>query len=105
MLNEIDSSEIVVYLARKKFSKRSSAIIRMNDIIRLADFLTENDATIRVNLSLHSLENLSNYTYHQLIFDKDEVIIENMHHPRIKLVMNQYRPSPQTVKMLDRVKL
>lgn len=105
MLNEIDSSEIVVYLARKKFMRRNSAIISMSDIFQLADFLTQNDATIRVNLSLRSLENLSNYTYHQLSFDNDEVRIEDMHHPRIQFVMNQYRPSIQTIKMLNKVQL
>lgn len=105
MLNEIDSSEIVVYLARKKFMRRNSAVISMSDIIQLADFLTQNDATIRVNLSFRSLENLSTYTFHQLSFDNDAVRIEDMHHPRIKLVMNQYRPSPQIVKVLNKVLL
>ena len=40
MFNEIDSSEIVVYLARKKFAGKDSAVISMSEIILLANFLT-----------------------------------------------------------------
>ena len=105
MLNEIDSSEIIVYLARKKFLRRSTAVIRMSDIIQLADFLTQSDATIRVDLSRSSFENLCNYTYHLMSYDSENVKIVNMRHPRIKFVMHQYRPTTQIVRMLNRVSI
>ena len=105
MLNEIDSTEIVVYLARKKFVRKDSAIIRMSEIIQLADFLTRSDATIRVDLSRSSLENLCSYTHHLLSYNSEEVRIADMHHPRVRFVMNQYRPSRHTVRMLNRVQL
>lgn len=103
MFNEIDSSEIVVYLARKKFVNKETAIIRMSDIILLADFLTQNDATIRVDLSRSSFDNLQNYTHHILSYDNDEVRINNLHHPRMQFVMHQYRPTAQIVRMLNKV--
>ena len=103
MLNEIDSSEIVVYLARKKFFRKKSAVIYMSEIFRLADYLTTNDMSIRVDLSFRSFDNLSKYTYHLLNYNDNEVRIEDMNHPRIQLVMNQYRPNVRIVKMLNKI--
>lgn len=105
MLNYIDSSEIIVYLVRRKFANRSSAVISMNDIIRLADHLTSSDTTIRVNISRTSLKNLSNYTNHLISYDNTEVRITDMRTPRMKFVMHQYSPTTKLVKVLNEVNI
>lgn len=102
MFNEIDSSEIVVYLARKKFAGKDSAIISMSEIILLANYLTRRDETIRVDLSQRSFDNLSNYTNHLLSYNNREVRIANMNNPRMIYIMNQYHPTTQIVRMLNK---
>lgn len=102
MLNEIDSSELVVYLAKKRFAGKESAIISMSEIILLANYLARRDATIRVNLSQRSFENLSNYTNHLLSYNSKEVRIDKMNNPRMIYIMNQYQPTAQIVRMLNK---
>lgn len=95
----IDSSEIVVYLAKKQDAQKN-VTISMDKIVNVARQLKEANATVRVDLSENSFEFLKEYSGNKLSYNEKEVKIKDMQAKPILQIMHQYYPNSKTVEML-----
>lgn len=111
MYREIDSSELVIYEA---FQRRKEQItvkgvispiqISMQEIIKIAVAIENEDPTVRVNLGRKSLAHLVSRSRHSVTIEGDVITINDTESQPIRQLFYQYGPNRYTRTLLRNVK-
>lgn len=103
MYRIVDSSELIIYQARKILGTRNSAEIALVDVIKTATAIEEADASIRVNLGRSSLSHFVSVCHHNATIDNGKIAIRGIDTPAIQQVFKQYGPSGHTMSVINSI--
>lgn len=103
MFTEIDSSEIIAYLADKsKSAGKTSSIVTFRKIHDLGIRMEELDSSLRVNTGTRSIRNFSAYCSPNSRLTDASITLHEINEPSMVSILNQYMPSASTIQVINK---